>query len=139
MLKVVKYRLLEPMAAFDTLQSIYRHLWYVTVPMVTLALTDTGLEDEEREELARELYKTPRGQVKSRRLTFPLLEWVGEEVARPRLATLVTNSTWLIFDRLQLTGNQVRGRELECSLNYVPGVAPRLLLRLAPHPRLPAA
>ena len=31
------------MAAFDTLQSIYRHLWYVTVPMVTLALTDTGL------------------------------------------------------------------------------------------------
>ena len=81
--------------------------------MVVLALADTGLEDEEREELARELYKTPRGQVKSGRPTFPVLLWLGEEVVRPRLATLVTTCTWLIFDRLQLTGIQVRGRELE--------------------------
>ena len=109
-LKVLKYRLVEPKTALNTLQCIRRHHWYLTGPMVALALADRGLEDEEREELARELYKTPRGQVKSGRPTFPLLEWVGEEVARPRLATLVTTSTWLIFDRLGLTGNQVRCR-----------------------------
>ena len=42
--------------------------------MVALALADRGLEDEEREELARKLYHTPRGQVKSARPTFPVLE-----------------------------------------------------------------
>ena len=57
-----------------------------------------------------------------------MLEWVGEELARPRLATLITTCTWLIFDKLQLTGSQVRGRELEWSLYYVPGVAPRRVL-----------
>ena len=135
-LKVLKYRLV---AVLNTLQCIRRHYWYLTGPMVALALADRGLEDEEREELARKLYHTPRGQVKSGRPTFPVLEWVGEELARPRLDTLATTCTWLIFHKLQLTGSQVRGRELEWSLYCVPGVAPRVLLRLAPHPRLPAA
>ena len=106
---------MEPKAAFNTLQCIRRHHWYLTGPMVALALADRGLEDEEREELARKLYHTPRGQVKSGRPTFPVLEWVGEELARPRLATLITTCTWLIFHKLQLTGSQVRGRELECN------------------------
>ena len=111
-LKVLKYRLV---AALNTLQCIKRHHWYLTGPMVALALADRGLEDEEREELARKLYHTPRGQVKSGRPTFPVLEWVGEELARPRLDTLATTCTWLIFHKLQLTGSQVRGRELECN------------------------
>ena len=65
---------MEPKAAFNTLQCIRRHHWYLTGPMVALALADRGLEDEEREELARKLYHTPRGQVKSGRPTFPVLE-----------------------------------------------------------------
>ena len=42
-LKIIKYRLLEPKAAFTTLQSIRRHHWYVTGQMVPLALVDKKL------------------------------------------------------------------------------------------------
>ena len=96
------------MAAFYTLQSCRRHHWYLTGPMVAMALADKGLEDHEREKLAKQLYNTPRGQVASGRPVFPELEWLGEEVVRPCLASLVTTDTWLIFDRLGLTGKQVR-------------------------------
>ena len=43
-LKVLKYRLV---AVLNTLQCIRRHHWYLTGPMVALALADRGLEDEE--------------------------------------------------------------------------------------------
>ena len=106
-LKIIKYRLLEPKAAFTTLQSIRRHHWYVTGQMVPLALVDKKLGKQEKEELARRIHSTARGEVARGRPEFPVLEWVGEEPCRPCLATLVTKNSWLIFDRLGLMGSQV--------------------------------
>ena len=99
--------LLEPKAAFTTLQSIRRHHWYVTGQMVPLALVDKKLGKQEKEELARRIHSTARGEVARGRPEFPVLEWVGEELCRPCLSTLVTKNSWLIFDRLGLMGSQV--------------------------------
>ena len=49
--------------SYAVLSSTYRHLWYLTPQLVTLALTDTGLEDSSREEMARALHTQERGKV----------------------------------------------------------------------------
>lgn len=104
---------------------------------MALALADRELEGQEREELALAIYSTPRGEVQMGHPTFPVLEWLGDEPRRPRLATLVTPNSWLIFERLGL--GQVKQEMCALVLLDVPGVAAGPLLRLAPHPRLPEA
>ena len=42
-LKILKFREMEPSLSFQVLQSIRRHLWYLTPQMITLALADPGL------------------------------------------------------------------------------------------------
>ena len=66
-LKVIKFRKIEPAAAFLTLQSVRRHLWYMNGQMVTLALADNKLEAQEREELAKQIHCTMRTEIKSGR------------------------------------------------------------------------
>ena len=39
---------------------------------------------------------------------FPAVVWgVGEELVRPRLGSLVTTDSWLLFDLLKMEGTQV--------------------------------
>ena len=106
--KALRYRMVEPRAAFIILQSVRRHQWYTTGQMVTMALCDTGLEREERESLAKKIHSTPRTKVMTGRPDFPVLDWRVEESSRPSLASLVTESSWLVFDKLGLEGRQVR-------------------------------
>ena len=103
----LKYREVEPQAAFKLLKCARRHQWYTTPQLVTLALADTGLVDGEREELAKSIHILPRTDIKSGRPDFPVLDWRGEELARPRLATLTTPDSWLLFQMLELEGTQV--------------------------------
>ena len=105
-LPVLKYREIEPIAAFLTLKSVRRHYWYLTGQMVPLALCDKGLANEEREELAKQIHSMPRSQVKSGRPEFPKLDWSGDELVRPRIASLVTTDSWLIFQLLGLASSQ---------------------------------
>ena len=51
------YRKVNPSLSFAVLCSTYRHLWYLTPHLITVALADTGLGDSAREEMTRELYK----------------------------------------------------------------------------------
>lgn len=71
-----------------------------------LGLVDTDLEADEREELAKVLHSSPRYPVQMGKPEFPVYDWRNEVLARPRLSSLVTSSSWLIFDILGLTGPQ---------------------------------
>ena len=107
----LRYIEVKPLAAFKLLKCIRRHQWYTTPQLVTLALADTGLEDEEREELAKVIHSMPRTVISSGRPEYPVLDWRGEVLTRPRVATLATSDSWLIFQMLKLEGSQVR---VEC-------------------------
>ena len=106
---------MEPLAAFKLLKCARRHQWYTTPQLVTLALADTGLVDGEREDLAKSIHILPRTVIKSGRPGFPVLDWRGEVLARPLLATVTTSDSWLPFQMLRLEGTQVRR-----SNRYVP-------------------
>ena len=77
------------------------HLWYLTGQMIPLALCDSGLSSDEREELAREILKQPREEVKPGKAKFPVMVWSD---TRPSLAYFVTPDSWLIFQLLDLNG-----------------------------------
>ena len=104
--KVLLYRQVEPKAAFMVLQSIRRHQWYTCPQMATLALADKHMESEEREMLAKTLHRMPRNKITTGRPEFPFLNWEGEVLARPKLQSLVTSNSWLVFQLLGLTSNQ---------------------------------
>jgi hypothetical protein len=92
------------------LQSAYRHLWYVCPQTVVLALVDMGMDDHEREAMARTLHATERIKIEKGKPVFPLVDWrTGEdgEVIIPSMSTFVTSETWLAFELLGLTGPQV--------------------------------
>ena len=103
---ILRYRMVEPKAAFLITEKIRRHQWYTTAQAVPLALADTELEDEEREELAKAIHQQPRELIRTGRPEFPGLDWRGEKITRPRLATLVNPNSWLIFQLLNLEGSQ---------------------------------
>ena len=98
------YREIEPKAAFKVMQSIRRHQWYTTGQTVSLALADTGLEDSEREELAKTLHQTPRVDIKTGRPKFPELDWREHKLSTPKMASLVTSDSWLVFQLLDIEG-----------------------------------
>ena len=104
--KILKYRMVEPKAAFEMIDKIRRHLWYTTAQAIPLALADTELQDEEREELAKAIHRQPRELIKTGRPQFPELDWQGEGNKRPRLATLVNPNSWLMFQLLNLQDSQ---------------------------------
>lgn len=49
MSSMFEYRKVSPQLSCDVLGITYRHLWYLTPQLITLALKDTGLEDNSRE------------------------------------------------------------------------------------------
>ena len=106
-LNVLHYREEEPALAFQLLSTIRRHQWYLTAQWVTLALADEGLPEEEREELARSIHSMPREEIATGKPDYPTLDWSGEVLVRPRVSSLVTKNSWLVFDLLQLQGSQV--------------------------------
>ena len=105
-LNVLRYRELEPSVAFKVLQSIRNHGWYLSGQLVTLALADIELDDDEKEEMAKTLHSIPRVPIQPGKPEFPVLDWRNETLRRPRLSSLITPVSWLIFDILDLSGPQ---------------------------------
>ena len=100
-----EYRKVSSSLSFAVLCSTYRHLWYLTPELITLALADTGLEDSSRESMARELYSMDRNNIKTGKPTFPMLSQ-GPTMARKNMSTLIGVESWLVFDLLDITGAQ---------------------------------
>ena len=85
------------------LLSCGRHLWYLTPQLVVFSLADSSVSSAEREALAKTLFKTPReATVKCGKPVFPAI--VLTEL--PKLCSLVSPKSWLLFDLLQLEGTQ---------------------------------
>ena len=105
MSNILEYRKVNPRLAYAVLSSNYRHLWYLMPRLITLALTDTGLEDTVREGMARALHCQERGQIKTGKPVFPVLSH-GATMARRDMAGVVGPESWLVFDLLKLSGDQ---------------------------------
>ena len=65
MANMLQYRLTNPTTSFAVLQSCYRHVWYITPQLVTLALADEELEDDIKEQMAKALFSTEREEIVS--------------------------------------------------------------------------
>ena len=105
MSSILEYRKMNARLSYAVLSSTYRHLWYLTPQLVTLALTDTVLEDSSREEMARALHTQERGKVDTGQPTFPILSH-GATMVRENMWLLVGPESWLVFDLLDLSGAQ---------------------------------
>ena len=101
MSNMLKYRVVNPGLAYRVLKSCYRHMWYLTPQLITLALADKCLEDATREKMAQTLYSFDRKSVKTGKPTFPELSF-GATVCREDMSSLVGTESWLIFNLLGL-------------------------------------
>ena len=105
MANMLQYRLTNPNTSFAVLQSCYRHKWYITPQLVTLALADEGLEDSIKEQMAKALFSTEREEIQSGKPSFPLLPF-GADESRKDMSDLVSSESWLIFQLLDMNGPQ---------------------------------
>ena len=107
MLKVMRYRgETKPRVTMAVMQSWYRHLWYLAPQTVVLALADPGLEDGQKEGMARKLHGLERVEISGGKPVFPQVDLSGEHGLIPDMASFVTSDSWLIFDIIGLTGAQ---------------------------------
>ena len=102
---VLKYKEINPSLCFAVLCSAYRHLWYLTPQLITLAMTDKELEDSSRMEIAQVLHSQERKVMKTGKPTFPLLPH-GATNTRENISMLIGPGSWLVFDLLNLPGPQ---------------------------------
>ena len=91
------------------MHACYLQFWYLTGELVVMALVDDKLEKGEREGLAKALHGTRRIRVtKAGKPVFPVIIWLlTPNPTPPSLSTLVTENSWVLFDRLGLTGPNV--------------------------------
>ena len=102
-----KYRLvIKPSIALNLMQGSYRHLWYLVPQTVVFALTDPGLPNSQKEEMARKLHSLARQKIQGGRSVFPYIDMSGPEPQVPEMSSLITSDSWLVFDLLWLTGPQ---------------------------------
>ena len=103
---LIKYKDYDSRKAWVLMKQMRRQMWFLTEQAVTLALFDTKLPDEEREELARSLLavknddkEIPMGS--GRPKDIDNLTWPGE---RPKMNTFVGEASWLLFKLANVNG-----------------------------------
>ena len=107
MVNILKYRLqVKPSISYSIIQSCYRHLWYLVPQTVVFALADPGLPDNQKENIAKKLDSLERSTVPLGKPQFPVIDFSGEDIKLPELSELVSSDSWLVFDKLGLTGSQ---------------------------------
>ena len=102
---ILEYRVVNPGLAYKVLKSCYRHTWYLTPQLVTLALADRELDNKTKEEMAKTLHGLERNEVKLGKPIFPQLPY-GATEARKEMSKLIGPESWLVLDLLQLIGPQ---------------------------------
>ena len=80
-------------------------MWYLTPQLITMALTDKGLEDSNRQEMAKVLHRQERNVIKTGKPSFPVLMY-GATVTRQNMSVLIQPESWLAFDLRKLSGSQ---------------------------------
>ena len=101
--KVLNYRHTNPSVAYSVIQSVNRHLWYLTSQLIPLALADPGLEDTSKELIAKALHACKQEKISSGKPTFPVLPKPAGEM-RNSMEMLVTSDSWLVFKLLGMEG-----------------------------------
>ena len=107
MINILKYRVqVKPSITFSIMQSCYRHLWYLVPQTVVFALADPGLPDNQKENMAKKLHSLERSAISLGKPHFPLIDFSGQQIQLPDLSEFVSSDSWLVFDKLGLTGSQ---------------------------------
>ena len=68
-------------------------------------MTDEGLENDTKEQMARQLHITEKKEIATGKPAFIAVS-DGPTVARREMASLITADSWLVFDILNLDGSQ---------------------------------
>ena len=84
MSSILEYRKVNSRLSFEVLRSAYRHLWYLTPQLITLSLTDTGLEDKNRQDIASELHSKDRLDISTGKPMIPMITY-GPTVTRENM------------------------------------------------------
>lgn len=87
--------------AEEVKKSVLRHLWYLTEPMITLALFDMKLSNDVRGRIARKLNDTRRpANFPPGKPSFPTNRLRQSRNGEVKLEALVGPKSWLLFDLL---------------------------------------
>ena len=94
---------------WHVLQTCYRQLWYCTGDTVPMALVDSELGVEEKEKLAKAIYRAPKPErPRQGKPVFPDITFLlSPHPKPPSLSTLATSDSWALFNRLGLHGPNV--------------------------------
>jgi hypothetical protein len=97
-----EYATVEPAASRRGLDSVCRHLWYLTSELVVLSLFDDGVPNEEKNEAARALVDlpAPRFFTPGKPNFQPVIALLTERC--PSLAAFITPRSWLLFKLFKL-------------------------------------
>ncbi len=91
--------------ATEVKESILRHLWYMTEECVAFTLFDEELPDSTRQQIAREISRTPRPQqFPPGKPVFPKYRVEQATHGELTLDSLVGPNSWLLFELLQTDG-----------------------------------
>ncbi len=86
------------------MQSVMRHLWYLTPDTVVFALFDQETSGAERRELARAIARTPRPQ----QIPLGKPQMPVQMNANPQLASFVGPESWKLWDLLGVRSDWLR-------------------------------
>ena len=107
MINVVRYReVTRPSVTMAVMQSWYRHLWYLVPQTVVFALADTGLDNSQKERMAKKLHSLDRVKIVGGKPAFPHVDISGGSWLLPDMSAFITSDSWLVFDILGLTDSQ---------------------------------
>ena len=88
------------------LQCCYCHLWYIVPQPVSLSLVGSGLKTDKKVKMAKKLHMLEGRQIGMRKPVLPMVTWALEGDEGPDMSEFMTSDSWLIFDQLDLLGNQ---------------------------------
>ena len=100
-----KFSVIDPEVAKETINSISRHLSYITEELVVFLLFDDSLNYAEKTMIGKRLYHTDRPRnILPNKPKFPDIVWRDDE--KPLLSSFVGSKSWLLFNLLKLEGKQ---------------------------------
>ena len=106
MANMSRYRQHNEKISEACLASCQRHLWYLTPQLIVFSLVDPTLSTEEKEDVAKVLFETPRpSNFKTVKPKFPNILFSATHDP-PKLSSLVSSDSWLLFSLLHLEGSQ---------------------------------